>query len=224
MREYTDLKEFWNKVLYNDSPEKIDEKWINDDSFNNLIYKYIKKNDNVLDYGSGSGWALIEIYNTIKIKGIGIDTSANGVNYSNECLKLSGIKDISFICGDEHILNEYKNHFDSCVSFNLLDVIPDDIIHSILRNLKESIKKDGYLIIGINPDFGEDFLSSRGFIKKDSYLYKDGILRCNIKKVSEWIKIFELYFAFEELVYVSLTENEKAFPRRVFILKNSNKN
>jgi len=218
--DYDNLKEFWDKAFENQEVEKIEGKWVNYDSFNSLIKKYIKEGSYVLDYGSGSGWGIIEINYTIKdIKGLGIDTSKKGIEYSNSLAKLSNLNNIEFKCGDEKILNDYHNCFDNIVSFNVVDVLPDEVILDILKMMHYSIKDDGYLLIGINPDYPKELLLKMGYKYNENLMYKDGVLRGNQKTKEEWIKLFTQYFELIEYTTFELVDKEIKYPRRMFVLK-----
>ena len=109
--------------------------------------------------------------------------------------------------------------FDSIISFNVLDVLPNDKIVDCLESLKKHIKKGGYLVLGINPDYPLELLLNIGYEVKDRYLFKDGILRGNLINNDEWIKILSTFFEFVELREISISEQERKYPRRVFICK-----
>jgi len=212
--------EFWNEQFNNLEVSPIKEKFILFDSFNNTIKKYIKENDYVLDFGCGDGWCVTELFYTIdNIKGLGIDQSENAINYAKEIVKVSNIKNIEFVKGDELLLDNYKDVFDAAISVNCIDVIPDDIVRSILSHIKDSLKSGAYFIVCINPDFDESFLSSIGYIKEGQYLYKNGILRGNEHSKEEWIDIFKEYFSFIEYNEFEVVEKDLNYKRRMFILK-----
>ncbi len=221
MEQYLKLLDFWNKTLKSDEVYKTNGKWINDDNFNSTLKKYINENSKVLYFGCGSGWALIEAsYTTAFKKGIGIDQSINGIECASKVTELSNIKNIEFIVGDQNCLKNYQNEFDFCMSINLVDVLPDNIIYDVLKDLSLAVKPNGYLMNAINPDFSFEFLQSIGYVKKDCCIYKDSIFRGNLKTNEEWINIFKQYFEFVEYKEFVLSEREKDYPRRMFILKN----
>lgn len=216
-----DLLSFWDASFNNLLTDTINGKWVEDENFNNCVKKYIKDDSNVLDYGCGSGWAIMEIAYTVKLKGgLGIDPSKNAIDYLLRTKKASNLDFLDFKVGDQNLLNDYHKYFDNAVSFNVIDVLPDDIIKSILKNISLSLKKDGYFIVGINPSFPKDFLDKNGFIEENGYLFKNGILRLNIKTDEQWKELFSQYFKVVDFFLVSLTEGEKKVPRRVFVLKN----
>ena len=220
MNDNEKLIDFWDNIFKDQQIEVVKGKWTEDDVFNSTIKKYIKEGSKVLDYGCGSGWGLIEVGYTIPLElGIGIDTSKNGVKFANETCKISEINNLSFIEGNQDLLLDYQDYFDSGISINLIDVLPDDITKKVLNNLNLSLKKDGYLLIGINPLFNEEFLKSIGYEIRDHYLYKDGIFRGNVKSKEEWISFLSKYFEFVEYREFTLDEREKNHPRRMFVLK-----
>lgn len=222
MDKYIELKNFWDSNFKDLTVEVINEKWITDDKFNEITNKYINENTNVLDYGCGSGWALFEAYNTVKFsKGIGIDTSENAIKYNNMIAKISKMENIDFICGDESKLKQYENYFDFVYSFNVFDVLPDEIIKSILVNLKKSLKPNAHLFIGLNPDFTIEELTNLLKMEEiDGYYFKNGIMRCNKKSIEKWKEIFNEYFNIIEDFKFAIVEQEQKYPRVGFLLEN----
>jgi len=218
--DYETSKQYWNHNFLGQKGNILDGKWVKEEAFNNLINTYIKKDCDVLDFGCGSGWALIEIFYTVNIhEGLGIDQSANAINLLEDTIKLSKINHLSFECGDDILLGKYLDKFDSVISINVLDVIPDETIKPILLSIKNSMKKDGYLLIGINPDFPKEYLEEKGYQYQGHYLYKDHVLRGNIKQKDDWIAMFSQFFKFVEYREFSLTEADRVFPRRMFVMQ-----
>jgi len=221
MNENEKLKEFWNKSMEGATPEKIEGKWIEEKSFNDLIHKYFKENDNILDYGCGSGWGLIELaYSFEKLNGVGIDQSKAMIDYANGCANLSNLTNIHFEVGDESTLKNYQDYFDGCLSINTIDVLEDEVIEKILVSLKQALKKDGYLLIGINPEFPHDFLTQMGYEFKEGYMFKNDILRGNEKTIEQWNLLLGKYFDVIENTTFCVEERDNQYPRRMFVLRN----
>lgn len=52
--------------------------------------------------------------------------------------------------------------------------------------------------------------------KVGNYYYKDGIMRCNYKKMDEWKKMFDKYFIIEDEGEFVLSEKEENIPEECF--------
>ena len=220
MKEYVRLKEFWNSCFSGLSGEKIEGRFISDANFNNAMNLYLKDGYKLLDYGCGTGWASFELAQMKNLSEIiGIDPSINAVNYANECAEKSSFNNMKFISSDESELNNYIDYFDMAISVNTLDVVPDEIIESILLNVSKSLKKDGVFIVCLNPLFDEKFmLETIKLEKRENCFFKDDVLRCNYKNVEEWKKVFSKYFDFQEYLTFAISENETIYPRQMYIL------
>lgn len=218
--EYNKLKAFWNQHFSQSKSGEILGKWVTDENFNRIIKEYITPNSRVLDFGCGNGWGIIEIGYTVKLnEGIGMDQSEEAIKAASLTLKASKIKKIKFVHGDENTLKNYNGYFDSIFTVNTLDVITNEALDDALLSCKKALKKGGYLIVAINPDFPFSFYEKNGYEIKNGYIFKNDILRGNLKTTQEWKGYLSRYFAFVEMVEVALVETEKTYPRRMFILK-----
>ncbi len=216
-----DERKFWDNQFNNIEPIKIERKYFPDCEFFNQMKLMTPNKVNVLDYGTGTGWALFDLYYVLDINhGVGIDTSINAINYDNACAKMSNMKNLEFIQGDENKLDEFKDYFDFAVSVNTLDVVDDNTVEAILGKIKSALKKNAYFIVCINPDFPKEFIVEKLQMEiKGHYYYKDGYLRCNYKTKEEWIETFSKYFEFVEYKVFNLGEFEKEMKRQAFVLK-----
>ncbi len=166
----------------------------------------------------------MEAYHTVNfMKGIGIDTSNNAIETANKIKDLSNLTNLSFFCGDVKELNTYQNYFDFIISINTIDVIPDEIGEKIIDYLYKSLKANGKIFIGMNPIFSPvEMTELLKMTKVGNYYYKDGIMRCNYKKMDEWKKMFDKYFIIEDEGEFVLSEKEEKYPRRMFLLSKKN--
>lgn len=221
MNDYEELLKFWNACFENSEGYLVDGKFVDSEIFNEIIKTYVNENTHVLDFGSGSGWGLLEIFVTSPFKeGLGIDPAPNSIKMANECVTLSKMEaHLKFIEGDQKILSQYPEYFDFIFSTNVLDVVPDDIMFEILEALYYTLKKGGYALICLNPAFTEIELTET--LKMDrvgTYYYKNGILRCNYKQVKEWEELFSKHFKVIESKAFKLISNDK-YERRLYLLK-----
>lgn len=220
-KDYQNSKLFWDKVLSSDKAEKVDNTWITSRKIINIFSNYITNDSNVLDYGTGSGWAIFECFLRTKFKhGVALDTAKSAINNNQKIASLSGFKNIDFICGDQIILKSYKDKFDFAMSFNVLDVVPDEITIEILNKIYDCLKDNSYFLVGLNHSFSKkQMIEMLNSTQKDHYFYKEGILRLNKKSRKEWCKIFSTKFKIVSVFDFYLHNGEKKYPRVGFLLK-----
>lgn len=150
---------------------------------NNIIRREIKlcgrrktKIQHVLYPGFGMG-QLLGIFgrNRGKYNVLGIDKDAKMVTRSTAYFKEEEIHNI--YCRTEDILRfKQENTFDLCLSINLLNYIEDDKL--ALKNMYESLKKPGMLLIFNSSNYADDRASKLniGVYKDKKYRNGYGIL------------------------------------------------
>ncbi len=221
MDNYKKALKFWDNFFINKEVGPVNEKFVDSDIFNKILTDNIYDDSKVLDYGCGSGWGLFEIYLTKKFKeGLGIDASANAILYANKMLEASNFNDkLKFINGTEEVLKDYQNYFNFILSVNTIDVVPDEVVSKILQALDFSLEKAGHLLICLNPNFTEQELIDVVHLeKKGNYYFKDEILRCNYKSITEWENLFKERFNLIKSEPFKLTTGEKYY-RRLYLLE-----
>ena len=221
MDDYQTLKKFWDDSFQSLKPEKIAGKWVLDEGFNRVIESSLTQDSKVLDFGCGSGWGLLELYFTQPFTyGLGIDQSAQVIRCDQEVAQLSSLDHLHFMVGDESNLSQFPACFDFILSINTIDVVPDEVAEKIAMNLSQSLAKDGTCLIGINPSFtAEEMTNLLKMTAKDHYYYRDNILRCNYKTIDQWLAFLKFYFKEVTSIKVALIEQEKKYPRTMFICK-----
>lgn len=217
MTDYENLKEFWNSNKA--QPEKLEGRWIEDETFNRVVSEGVKGSNLVLDYGCGFGWGLFEMsFMDGFRKGIGMDTSSNAIDYCRGSATLSGMDNLEFLCGDEALLDSYRDGFDFILTVNTLDVVPQEVCDGIMQRLSASLKSGGRMAVCLNPEFSEDDFKEIGIEFVGSYGYKNGILRANRKSHDEWRRYFERYLRLVEFDTFYLTNGERKYPPRMLFL------
>lgn len=221
MNDYETLKKFWDDTFKAEEVYDVSSRWIKDEKFNSILSNYIPDNGVILDYGCGTGWATYEARLFTKFRfAVGIDTSGTGINLCSEIASKNRITNLTFVRGDESTLHNLTSYFDFIMSFNVIDVVEDKVNDLILKALRDSLKPDGHVFIGLNPDFSEDELVNLLKLEKRGNLYyKDGILRANKKSISEWTNYLSQYFEVVEQFKFALTPNEEKYPRVGYLLK-----
>lgn len=220
MKDYEELKAFWNDTLGNAEPEAYAEKAFHDETFDRLLAAGLAGAKTALDYGCGSGWGLFEMYYANRdIKGLGVDPSQNGVAYANGCAALSGLRDtLAFRTGDESSLP--REAFDFILTVNVLDIVPQDVCERVLAALHGALKAGRRMLVCLNPEFTHEELTGMiGMEKRDDAYYKNGILRARSLTRAQWTALFRRYFTVEETANFALTEREKKYPRVAYLLR-----
>lgn len=111
-----------------------------------FIKDYIKKNDKVLDYGSGNG-RLLDLLNGSFQEYLGIDVSENLIEIAKE--KYQGRK-IRFKKIHPYSFSLPSEYFDVITAIGVFHHFPPGSKrHSILLKLHESLKPGGHLIITV---------------------------------------------------------------------------
>ena len=67
-------------------------------------------------------------------------------------------------------MDDYNDHFDAVFSANTLDVITDEALSDVLVSCKKVLKKDGYLLVSINPDYPDSLLEKSDIQKEWLYV------------------------------------------------------
>lgn len=107
------------------------------------VKKYLSDGARVLDIACGQGGGAVVLAEKAA-EVLGIDYNQAYVDAANE--RFAG-ENVSYICGDDTKLEEYKSSFDTVVSLHTLEHLPDD--QSFLRRVHASLVPGGRLIIEV---------------------------------------------------------------------------
>ena len=219
--EIARLLSFWNDCFAAYEPEPFTGGFLTDPAFWNAIDGCIPPDGSILDYGCGSGWMLMELaLANPAVSGVGIDCSENAVAYAEKSAALSDLSHIRFLCGDESALADYPAAFDFAVTVNTLDVLPEERAKAVLSALHRALRPGGILAVCLNPRFTDGELTDLlGMEQRGDYCYKDGILRWHRMEDAGWRALLSQDFKILDYRTFSLTEQEKAHPRQLFLLK-----
>lgn len=225
-RNYKEALAFWNQVLqsseedYADIDEETGWRDLGSESLCSIFDKVINWS-NVLDYGCGSGWADVYLIKNGSDRVTAVDVSENGIESAKQYAKIFHMEDkITYkVVKTDWLQQQVEETYDHAICINVIDVVPDEVSDSIIANLKKVCKKDGQVIIGMNPYFDEGMFSKRENITfEGAYMYVDGVLRVNNHTDEEWIKRIEKYFTVEKVEYYKWNQEEEA-KRRLFFLR-----
>ena len=221
MNDLERLVKYWNNAFSYDGTMEV-----NKEEYKNLapsvklyeaVAKLAKKN-NILDYGTGHGWASIILSRENASNITAVDMAFNAIKMASNLALAYDAKNINFKVIDETFINEDKELYDGIVCSNVLDVIPLEVSKRILEYFNRVTTKDATIVIGLNYYLDlKDFKTNERTKIDPPYFYVDDVLRLTSKTDDEWIDFFSLYFKVEKLDYFAWPE-EKEEKRRLFIL------
>ncbi len=197
-KEDKKLREFWNNYFVKIKAEKITSSDAKIESKLDEFLKLVGDNcNNVLDIGTGTGYCAFKtaiMGNKVK-KVIAIDPSENAINFINETCKISDIKKIQALIGDQEALKKFGNDaFDGIICSNVLDVVPNEITQEIISQIDRIMKSDGYLLLKFNFYLTDELIKKINMEKIDENTYAiNGVLRGVNYTTEEWIKRFNNY-------------------------------
>lgn len=182
--------------------------------------RLFKNNENIIDYGCGTGWASIimamENINNIKA----VDLSPNSIKAAQLFSNAYGVNDKieAFIIDENWLKKQNDKSYNGFFSSNVIDVIPLKTSLDIIKEVSRIIKDDSYVIFSLNYYISIDEMKRRKWEIKDKSAYIDGILRLTSLSDDEWIIIFKKYFKVIDVIHYAWKEEETE-KRRLFILK-----
>jgi 2-polyprenyl-3-methyl-5-hydroxy-6-metoxy-1,4-benzoquinol methylase len=149
MKNLDKAEKFWNRTAsFYDKVEKNDASYM---IFIKMTEKYVKENDNVLDFGCGTGLVCNEIANIVK-NIYAIDISSKMIVISKAKASERKIQNIEFAhttIFDERIK---FGSFDAIIAFNIFHLLEES--QKYIQRINELLKPEGF-IISATPCMGE---------------------------------------------------------------------
>ncbi len=223
MDDLTKLINFWNSNFQINKDEKIEIEDYRMLAPSKKLYDslvYLANKNNILDYGTGHGWASIILAkeNASNIKAV--DMAPNAIKAAIYFSEYFQVNDkINFQVIDNNYINNENKLYDGIFCSNVLDVIPEDETNKILEFFNRIANKDAIIIIGLNYYLD---ISNKDKMKDlkivDHNVYIDNILRLVSKTDEAWANLFSKWFQVIKLEHFAWNgeENER---RRLFYLK-----
>lgn len=211
---------YWKEFYKNVEPKKVTGKKISNKLFNEIALTLYNEDDFVYDFGAGDGWGLFELFFTKPYKeGIGSDTNYNAISLAAEIAKLSGFEHRIFF-GLIDINAFQENVIQAIFSSNTLDVINDISLEETLKGFDKALKKEGKILISLNPYISKEQAKSYGWEEKspNKYYVGDALVRFN-RTNEEWINIFNKRFKVVKTGEWQKDDDEKDYIRRLFLLE-----
>ena len=228
-KDYLDLVEFWNNSFALSEEDKREFANINPEEdykglapsqkqFDALVA--LSKQENILDYGCGTGWASIIMAKNGAKKITAVDVASNSIEMLDCYAKAFKVEDIiKGIAIDENWLGSQKEEtFDGLFCSNVIDVVPLEMAKDIVKNSERVVKKDARVIFSLNFYADPEAMKARGAEINGPHVYINGVLRLTSLKDEEWLDIFKEFYEVEEVIYYAWPGEPKE-TRRLFILK-----
>lgn len=185
-----------NRDTYTDpSPAKLYN--LNNDVQYNQAKRFIDDHfhlikPNVLDIGSGDGKVTAYIASLIGGPIIGVDISAERVNFANE---IYGNNQLKFVTGNAITLNEQpevvSTPHSTIVSFNTLHHIPKIMQPNLFTQVKNLLADDGvalFLIPGRSPELHDQIIATAASDKWKSYFSDFDLDRVRTYETADYYK------------------------------------
>lgn len=179
------------------------------------------KQQKVLDYGCGIGWAAITAAKSGCPDVTAVDVSAGPVDTTRFYADLLGLQDqLHTACVSTDWLHSVPSGtYDGFICSNVLDVVPPEIAEDILRESARVTTPDALVIIGMNFYMSPERAAEKGEeLVNGNMVYEDGVLRLVSRSDEEWAQIFSPWYSVEKLDHFAWP-GESAERRRLFILR-----
>ncbi len=154
------------KDFYNDSAQKWDEEWDN----NNMMLPYLKKfrtyfinKPRILDLGCNSGYESRRLAK--------LNAEVIGIDISEECIKIAKDKNdnILYYIGDMRDDLTYLGMFDGVIALASLIHINGQDIKVVFKRIAAILKTGGYFMITVKDGSGKDEKASLREFNKEIY-------------------------------------------------------
>ncbi len=182
MTNYKKTKDYWDEVFNQAKIRKLDSEKSGYPLLDDALDWLSEPSSKVLDFGSGSGAMLAYLAKRTKGHYYGIDVSLGAVTLAKELFELNQLETGYFEVGDGSSLKRFNNEtFDAVILSNVLDNMQlNDAMH-VLEKTTRMLKKEGKLLIKLNPYFDKETITDLKLehLDKDLYLESSGLYLLN---------------------------------------------
>lgn len=202
----TELQSFWDGFFKQYQAQTIQKE---DVQVENDLDLYIKEVGdgchNVLDFGCGSGYAILtaRLLGSRMQKGLAFDPSKVAIETLNKTLELSKIEGIETLVASHEDLSSYQDStFDGVLCSNVLDVVPLDTSTAMIEEIDRLLKPGGLLMLKLNFLLTEDIITRTKAeeIAPNTYTI-NGVLRSYNLSTEDWIKRFKNFKVLKQATY-----------------------
>ena len=153
-----------------------------------IFYKYIDKNDKILDLGCGAGRTTINLFKKGFTNIIGLDIADKLIDFAKQYSKNHSL-DIDFVVGDATKLDFADNSFDIVIfSFNGMQCIPGLVNRkNALKEVYRVLKPGGYFIFTAHDRHDPKSLKYLPFWEKIENDWKNGVNESGVECLGDLI-------------------------------------
>jgi len=216
MNKYEKCIELWDDIFSKEASALPEKKETGITEFDKGMEWLTEKSVSVLDFGCGNGTALFLCNKYGTKTHIGIDLSSQAIKCAVEKSKLLESGEFQFICGGIEALKKLPDEsVDSAILSNIIDnLYPDDAI-SVLEEIRRILKKNGKLLVKLNPFITDEQIENYGIKQINDNLYDDGMLLWNNTK-EEWENILESRYSISSYTEIYYEQYEQI--NRMYLL------
>ncbi|HZW04605.1 MAG TPA: class I SAM-dependent methyltransferase [Anaerolineaceae bacterium] len=181
---YQEIRAYWNSVFAHAQPFDPSQPLTHKEIENGLHW-LVRGAPAVLDFGCGSGRALLRCLVLGAERGVGIDLSRRGIELARTTARISDLaRYVRFIHGNVEALEEFSDTtFGAGILFNILDhLLPEDA-YLVADNFRRLVAPRGRLLVRLSPYLTAEELSGNGGLQRietDLYRQPSGLYLRNI--------------------------------------------
>lgn len=160
---YQEIRSYWNTVFTHAQPFDPTQPLTHKDIETGLHW-LVRGAPAVIDFGCGSGRALLRALVLGAESGVGIDLSRRGIELARTTARIADLaRHVRFITGNVEALEEFPDaSFGAGIMFNILDnLLPEDA-YLVADNFRRLIAPRGRLLVRLSPYLSEEDLSNDG--------------------------------------------------------------
>ena len=208
--------ELWDEIFSKEESVLPEKKETGNKEFDKGLAWLTDNSLSVIDFGCGNGTVLFLCNKYGTSTHIGIDLSSQAIKSANQRCKLVENGDFQFLCGGIEMLKGISDEsVDSAILSNIIDnLYPDDAI-SVLEEIKRILKKNGKLLVKLNPFMTKKQIEEYGIKTISGNLLDDGMILWNNTN-EEWEDILSQRYSIDSYAEIYYEEYEQT--NRMYLL------
>ncbi len=217
MREdYKDVQAFWDSVFDRFDKPLPERLTTGSKALDEAILWLRTLENNVLDFGFGSGFLLLMVANKNTGRYHGIDISKEACKTARKLFKKAGIPDALFEQGSVEKLTELQSkYYDAVILSNVVDNLKPTDGKTVLKETQRILKPQGRVFLKVNPYVSDEEVAKLNFkpLEDDFYLEPTGLFLWNLS-TEKWRSLLEKNFTvvrYEEVFIERAKQTNRLF-------------